>query len=152
MNPDDFLHETESMLAKMNAMRNKHVAVGILSGGASSQVYGDGMTALKVGVIHELGLGRSPQRSFLRMPQELKKAPLKAYINLQLEKVLAGDPVAVGLGKIGIYATNLSVDAFDTEGFGKWPALSAMTILNKGSSKILTDTGILKNSITYEVR
>ena len=152
MNPSDFLQETESMLRKMNDIRNKHVAVGILSNSATSRVYDNGMTAVKVGAVHELGLGRSPQRSFLKMPQELKKEPLKAYINLQLSKVLAGDTVSTGLGKIGIYAVNLSVDAFDSEGFGRWPALSAETIQNKGSSKILTDRGILKNSVTYEVR
>lgn len=180
MRPEDFLRETESQLQKMIGIKRKYVAVGILANDATSRVYDNGMTAAKVGAIHEFGLGTSPERSFLRMPQELKALPLKDYINKQLENVLAGDTVQKGLGKIGVYAVNLSVDAFKTEGFGRWPRLSPLTVELKrsggaesiqdvanaskasksaffeperpGENQILTDTGTLKNSISYEVR
>lgn len=152
MKPQDALKAVEKQLKAMKEMKTKYVAVGVLANEATGRVYQNGVNVLQVAAFHEYGLGFNPQRSFLRMPQELKQAGLKKFINVQLEKVLDGMAVSKGLGLIGIYAVNLSQDAFDTSGFGSWPALSTSTVNAKNSSKTLIDKGILKGSISWEVR
>lgn len=152
MTPEQTLKKMTHQLKSMQEMKSKSVAIGVLASESSSRVYGDGTTVLQVAAWHEYGLGNNPQRSFLRMPQELKQKELSAFINKQLIKVLDGQQVEKGLGLIGVYAVNLSQDAFDTSGFGKWPILSSATVSSKGSSKPLIDTGILKNSVSWEIR
>ena len=87
------------------------------------------------------------------MPQEFKQKDLSAFINKQMIKVLGGDTTTVrGLGLIGVYAVNLSQDAFDSGGFGKWPDIDAKTKDRKGSSSILINNGVLRQSVSWEIR
>jgi hypothetical protein len=152
MSPADFLARANHQLLAMKAMKTKHVAVGVLANSATGRIYSSGSNVLQVAVANELGTTRIPQRSFLKMPQELKATELGVFIRKQMFKVLDGMQVEQGLGLIGTYAVNLSQDAFSTGGFGKWPTLAASTIEAKGSSGILIDQGVLKNSVSYEVR
>lgn len=152
MKPADFLALANHQLLAMKAMKKQHVAVGVLANSATGRIYKSGANVLQVAAANEFGTVKIPQRSFLKMPQDLKQKELNAFINKQLFKVLDGMQVEKGLGLIGTYAVNLSQDAFATGGFGKWTPLEASTIDNKGSSGILIDTGVLKNSVSYEVR
>lgn len=152
MNPVDTLKQAEHYLQSLKEMKTKHVAVGVLESEATKRVYGNDVTVGQVAAIHEYGLGHNPQRSFLKLPQELKQKEISAFINKQMEKVFEGMSVAKGLGLIGQYNVNLIQDAFATGGFGKWDGLDPYTVQRKGSSGILIDTGILKNSNSYEVR
>jgi hypothetical protein len=63
-----------------------------------------------------------------------------------------GEDANISMEKIGIFARNIVWQAFDSQGFGKWASLKPKTIKRKGSSKVLVDTAILKNSITYIVK
>jgi uncharacterized protein YeaC (DUF1315 family) len=55
------------------------------------------------------------------------------------------------LGIVGAKATNISKEAFVTQGYGKWPDITEETKEQKRSSQTLIDTGTLRNSITWEV-
>ena len=152
MTPDKFLARSKQQLMDMKQIKRKHVAVGVLASEASKRVYESGADVLQVAAANEFGTKTIPQRSFLVMPQQLKAPEISKFIRVQLGKVLEGREVKKGLGLIGVFVTNVSVDAFDSGGFGKWPALDDKTIEAKGSSAPLIDTGTLKNSVTYEVR
>lgn len=153
MKPEEFLKRAEMQLKAMREMKTKSVEVGVLANEATGRIYDNGLNVLQVAAIHEYGLGNSPQRSFLKMPQELKEKEISAFIRKQLNKVLDGEKsVSKGLGLIGVYNVNIISDAFATGGFGKWPPLETETISAKGRSKPLIDTGTLKNSISYEVK
>lgn len=150
MTPEDTFKAMQQQLKNMAKMKTKHVAVGVMKSKSTGKVYKSGANVLQVAAAHEFG---DPiQRSFLRMPQELKAKELSAFINKQMIKVLGGEDVEKGLGLIGVYAVNLSQEAFETGGFGKWPDISGETKDRKGSSAILIDNGILKNSVTWEIR
>jgi hypothetical protein len=152
MNPADFLARSNHQLTAMREMKKKHVAVGVLANSATSRVYEGGANVLQVAAANEFGTTRIPQRSFLKMPQELKASELSKFIRKQMFKVLEGRQVEQGLGLIGTFAVNLSQDAFASAGFGNWPDIADETKENKGSSAPLIDQGTLKNSVTYEVR
>ena len=152
MNPADFLARSNHQLTAMREMKKKHVAVGVLANSATSRVYEGGANVLQVAAANEFGTTRIPQRSFLKMPQELKASELSKFIRKQMFKILEGRQVEQGLGLIGTFAVNLSQDAFASGGFGNWPDIADETKENKGSSAPLIDQGTLKNSVTYEVR
>jgi hypothetical protein len=110
-------------------------------------------SALEVGVIHEFGLGRCPERSFIRLPFKVKRDEMSKAIDNGFKAVSSGTTQTErALGLIGARANNYVIDAFETEGWGKWKPLHPYTIKMKGSSAILIDTGTLRRSVTWEVR
>lgn len=151
MTPQQTLKEMERRLKSMKEMKTKHVAVGVL-GEDAGKTYEDGATLGQIAAIHEYGRGQNPERSFLRMPQEFKQKDIENFIDIRFNKVMGGESVDRALGLIGLFAVNISKEAFSTGGFGNWPALSSSTIRQKNSSKILVDTARLMNSVHSEVR
>lgn len=94
-----------------------------------------------------------PERSFLRAPFTLKKSEINRAIEKACEAVGSGRMDAnTALNLIGVTATNISVKAFDTAGYGTWPDIKEATKKAKGSSAILIDKGQLRGTITWEVR
>lgn len=94
-----------------------------------------------------------PERSFLRAPFTLKQSEINKAIEKQITDVGSGRLDAdKALNLIGAVARNISVKAFETAGYGKWPDIKAVTKKAKGSSAPLIDTGALRGAITWEVR
>ena len=108
-----------------------------------------------------------PTRSFLRMPllnengQTLKKEVVKELnknlLSTDRELNAAG---GVKLLESAVHALAESAllrvqEAFDTGGFGQWSAISEFTRQNRKynpEGQPLTDSGQLKQSITYEIK
>ena len=140
------------MEAALKEASRKAVFVGLPSEKVGSKVYGDGMTVLRVGAIHEFGAGPIPQRSFLRVPFRIKAKEMNAATAIQFTAMMLGRPVDTALGRIGAIATNISKGAFTTLGYGDWPAIQPETARRKGSSQTMIDSGILRGSITWVIR
>lgn len=132
---------------QINITRKHHIKVGLPS---DIGEYKDGTSILMVGASHEYGLG-VPRRSFLRVPMQVKKNQINFAIKGAFKSILKGGDAILNLNKVGLIAQNISKSSFETQGFGKWKKLSKKTELEKGSSKILIDTGRLVQSVTYWV-
>ncbi len=142
-------------LIKAFKKRPPQIKIGIL-GSSTHQSKSKSVTNATIGAAHEFGspARNLPTRSFLRMPlsdylgKELDKSGVysKEYLEnlikkgtlLPLAKLIAG----VALGVVD--------DAFETEGFGKWPKWKDPNYQNEGGL-ILTDSGQLRQSISSEV-
>ncbi len=147
------LKEIDAYYANLQKAKKLSVAVGIVEGKATGRVYKDGNTVVEVGTQNEFGKGNVPQRSFLRTPFIVKKEDIAHAIRSQFKLVAEqGKDAERALKTVGIEAENISKEAFVTGGFGQWAALSPDTIEKKGSSQILINTGILRSSITSEIR
>jgi len=147
------LDRTGAYLANLEKAKRGHVAVGLPSEEVGGQVYGDGMTVIQVGAIHEFGTGSNPRRSFLRVPFTTKRDDLSQAIARQFQDVFErGKKAEQALDLIGTVAVNISKGAFTSRGYGEWPDITAGTKAAKGSSQVMIDTGTLRNSITYVVR
>lgn len=143
----------------INALdQRKKVRVGVL--GAKNIRTGDtgpqGITNAEIGLKNEFGdpAERIPARSFIRMPLEHEGK------NIEKAVVAKKDAIEQGMlqGNMDLAYTILGIAgeaaisrAFETQGFGQWPANAPMTKAMKGSDKPLIDTGILSQSITSEV-
>ena len=163
--------EVRSDLSKLEAfakaLKIKHrVQVGVFSGDANRFAAGNKKKAgghvkskaedqandnAFLGAVHELGQGHHPPRSFLRATlfehgQEIAKIAGKDIFALAWK-----GQISLFWKRLGIACEKLVDKAFQTGGFGKWPALKAGTIRAKGSSAILIDTGQLRRSIASRV-
>lgn len=154
MTPQETLKWAEARAAKLQALMRGHVVVGLPSDKVGGKVYSDGQTVIQIGAKHEFGDPAEglPQRSFLRAPFRLKAKTLNDAIRGQYTNAMQGASAEVALGRIGAVARNISVGAFTSAGYGTWRPLSPRTIVAKGSSQTLIDTGTLRNSITWSVR
>jgi hypothetical protein len=106
-------------------------------------------SVLDVGVRHEFGLG-VPERSYMRLTYDKTKEEMFRFIKTQNSKILLGKTtVRKALDLVG---QKSQTDIKDTikRTPSEWPPLAESTILKKGSSKPLIDTGQLINSIQYK--
>lgn len=110
--------------------------------------YDNGQSILEVGERHEFGLG-VPRRSFLRMPLIVNQETINKHLKYSWKQIVEGKSTAIKQFNIlGTVGQNISRDAFKTQGYGKWKDIDEKTKEQKGSSKILFDTGRLVQSVT----
>lgn len=109
-----------------------------------------------VGAAHEFGTSTLPMRSFLRIPiaerldKELESS--NAFDQDVLKKVIDQKSLTAWTEKVAITAQKIVLEAFDTQGFGKWQALKPETMSRKKVKQILTETQQLRNSIEWDVK
>ena len=155
LTPGAMLALTTDMADRLDQMKKKAVFVGLPNEKVGGKIYGDGRTILQNGATHEYGAPQQgiPERSFLRTPFHTKRKEMNTAIAAQFESVINGKrDVDVGLGRVGLVATNISKGAFTSAGYGEWPDITDATKKRKGSSQILIDTNILSSSITHVLR
>jgi hypothetical protein len=160
----------EEFWGDMLATLESAVKVGVLQ---TSNARDDGTTNAAVGLKNEFGdpspsqttraeetaRGRgpmawegTPKRSFLRMPL-MERLPVKITSQADtLRAVVEGQAPGFTLAEaIGELAVETVQEAFDTSGFGEWPANSPSTVAWKGSTQPLIDSHQLRESIQSEV-
>lgn len=155
MTPQAFFERQARILAEMKKAKTMVVKVGLPVDKLTSRAYASGVSILQVAAQHEYGTNYMPARSFLRMPFELKAAEIDAFIQNEFKKVINGDSDTVtALNRVGIMATNISKQAFTSNGFGAWAELSPITKAIKEAERKTTPliwSGLLRNSITWSV-
>lgn len=153
MTPEEMQRRIKHMADEMEKAKRQSIVVGLPRGEATSKVYGNGVSVLRVGAVHEFGLGRVPERSFLRVPFMEKRNTVDDIMLKYWRQVAEGRMDAdKAMSLAGVEFRNIVIDAFATNGFGNWPELDPATVAEKGSSGVLIDTGTLRNSITWKVR
>ncbi len=114
-------------------------------------------TNAEVGAAHEFGSPARglPQRSFLRIPisEHLEKYMVDsgALGVDEMQGVLKDGTVIPWMTKVAKIAEQIVFDAFNSGGFGKWPAWQTPGYENN-TGMVLVDTTQLRNSITSEVK
>ena len=153
-NPKDFLKFTLAMNKNLRAASKKEIAVGLPKSSLSTRkIYKSGKkTVLDIGLIHEFGLGKNPVRSFLRVPFSKEKNKVDKSLAISFKKISEGAEVIKQMERNAIFLRNIAAKAFTNKGYGTWDELSEQTKEQKGNDTILTETGTLKQSITYVVR
>lgn len=142
---DSGLNELISLLKnKMPKSR-----VGILGSGARQ----DGNSNAEIGLKHEFGDGKTPMRSFLRIPltDNLQKYLDNAggVDNETLKKCIDEKSLVPLFKKIAVLGEQVVLDGFETGGFGKW---KPSNMKFKKNQQTLVETQQLRNSITSEVK
>lgn len=134
------------LVAAVGAMR---LPVGAKVGILEDKPYDDSMTVADVALIHEYGLGSVPERSFLRAWVDENQPAIEARLKREVEGALFGKhSPQQAMDRFGLWAVGEIKKRIIG---GITPALAAETIVRKGSSTPLIDTGQLLSSITHAV-
>ncbi len=124
--------------------------VGIL--GDKTKRSDGALSNAEIGAKHEFGDDGMPVRSFLRIPISEN---LQSYLDKSgaLDKTVFEKAIKSGnfeefIGKVGVVAETIVLDAFDSRGFGRW---KESNMKFKKVKQTLVETQQLRNSITSEV-
>lgn len=144
---------TDGLEKLKKALENQcTIKIGILSGKNSRS---DGKSNATIGAVHEYGTREIPQRSFLRMHlnEKLNTELTKAKLTTKetLKEVIKSGSMLEWSKLVGVAAYKVIMEAFATEGFGKWPKWKNPDYSNN-ANMILVDTQQLRDSITFEVK
>lgn len=127
--------------------KGRSVKVGILKRAGVHK--GAGTTVAQVAAYHEFGTKHLPERSFMRSTMDEKDKDIKSLSkSLLIQTLFQSRTVTQALEILGATIQKF-IKAKITSGLK--PPLKPSTILKKGSSKPLIDTGQLLNSIDFEV-
>ncbi len=130
------------LLRELEHLKQHRVEIGIF-GEDDSEIVERATT-------HEFGNAYNPERSFIRAGWDSNADDIfdaaETLVDDMFASEVRADDVLTGLGamtagRIQDYLTKMT-----------FPPLSPMTIKRKGSSKLLIDTGQMRDSITWKVR
>lgn len=149
-------------LVKALVSNKYQVKVGILGNkNIRDPKDGGGTSNATIGAAHEFGSAHLPIRSFLRMPitEEFPKKLAESGIldDNAIQEAIKEKSFRQLVKKIGVMAVATVLEAFNTGGFGKWPALSPARLTqrakkNQGSQiLVVADSHQLRDSIDYRV-
>jgi hypothetical protein len=105
------------------------------------------LTVVEIANFHEFGLGRNPERSFLRETVDQNRSKY-VKITEAFKKEIFGGKLTTGQA-LGMLGEKIKSDVQQRITDGIAPALSPETIERKGSDVPLIDTGQLRQSITW---
>lgn len=142
------MDEFSDRVRRAKAGSGYKVKVGLPKGTGS---YPDGTPVILVGIVHEFGTadGTIPERSFLRsaMTKHIREHR-KLGRDLARTVTLGTRKPEIALGLLGARA---AANVKQMIVILSQPPNTAATIARKGSSNPLVDTGLLGQSITWEV-
>ncbi len=134
---------------KRETMKMKHASarIGVLQ---SAPAYPDGTSQAEVAFWNEFGTENIPERSFIRSTADEKRGNYTRTMKGEALKIMAGkSTVKVSLEKVGLLAQGHVRKKIKNL---KSPPNAPATIKAKGSSNPLIDTGLMLQSINYEVK
>lgn len=150
---DDVEYNVKGLENFLKALKEKPpvARIGVLSDGKRK----DGASNVEIGVKHEFGSDGMPVRSFLRMPisdNMQKYLDESGVINpAVIDKFIQNGSLKEFVSVIGEIGFTIVQDAFQSNGFGKWPAWKTPGYTSR-TGLILVDTQQLRDSIQMDVK
>lgn len=145
------------IMRELNRIEKKpHVKVGLQASTATktkktSQKTPSQTDVLTVGLAHEFGTHRVPERSFIRLTYDTTVKDMRSFISGLQSAVFFGKiNVKTALEQIGIKGVDNIKNTFKRQP-SEWQKLAEVTIKRKKSTKMLLDTNQLVNSNTHKV-
>lgn len=147
---DELFTDVDKAYQRLYLLKQKAIAIGVLN---QDYKYPTGERLGDIATAHEMGSGKIPRRSFISLTIEREHNKIQDNIGNMVEKILDGGvSVERFCDVIGLDVRNKIIDTFTSEGYGTWQKLSLQAQAIKQSDQILFDTGVLRNSINYEVK
>lgn len=140
----------KTVMKELSALGGIFVVVGVTGDQGDRR---EGVDQVLVASVHEFGStdGTIPQRSFIRSTIDQRRNDIADVQQKALRRVADGKLTAEGAGGIAGAWVESAIKKKITDGDPGWKKLEASTIVRKGSSKPLIDTGQLRASITHKV-
>ena len=136
-------------IKKLQALKSKTLQAGILANAGTNNE--TGTLIAEYACANEFGTKNIPARSFIGTTCDEQSKKWDAQIDKIIDKVIEGSSANVEQ-LIGLFGEQIIGDIKDTITYRDiLPKLKEQTIKRKKSSKTLIDTGIMRNSINFEI-
>ncbi len=132
-------------LSSLEQLSSLTVDVGFLDSGS----YPNGISVAEVAAVNEYGTSSIPSRPFMQQMADNHAEDVKRRAVSMGKSLASGASVEAELESLGEAAVKLVQDTIES---GSFTPNSPATMARKGSSTPLIDTGLMKDSVTYEVR
>lgn len=147
-------HGWVELMKHAKEIKDSKVKVGVLDEGDGAAVHDAGgvLTVAEIAAIHEFGTqdGHIPERSFVRSTFDEKHEELVELGKELMKKVLEGKiPVDRALNVLGAKLATEIKKKITVDGVP--PPNAESTVIAKGSSRPLVDTGRMVNAITWAI-
>lgn len=137
----------QALKRKLKTAEGARAEVGIFS---SHDARDDGESNATIGYKNEYGIG-VPIRSWLEMPIKTELPKIVRNDSAELADAFVKYGAKAMLERVGFMGEAAIQDAFNTGGFGTWPANSEWTLQFKRGDKPLIDTTQLRQSVSSRV-
>ena len=149
---DRWTKEGEAFIKELEKLGQMQVNVGYLEKGrhnAKAQTYPDGTKVVDVAAYNELGTSTILPRPFIRRTAENNDEKFMRQVVKGVEDMIDGATAEQVLDELGVFAVGLLQDEIKN---GDYVANAPATIAQNGSNQPLIDTGLLRQSASYDVR
>ena len=148
--PSKYVRDRDLGMAKIMAEFKKYDRMAVNVGVQNGESNSDGHSVAEYAAANEYGTTKIPQRSFMGTAFDEQKSSYVRYMN-RVAKSIEHTSFAKAVYLLGLNAQQDIQNVITTRNI--LPRLASGTVkAKKGSTKTLVDTGILANSITFEVK
>lgn len=130
---------------ELEKLKQMEVRVGYQEG----ITYPDGTSVVDVAMWNELGTSIAPSRPFMRNSVDNHIDEITQFAQSQVNTIADGNTAEQILKKIGLFQKDMVQQEITN---GSFEPNAPSTIKKKGSSKPLIDTGLLRQSVNYQIK
>lgn len=149
--PDDrWTADGERIFRELNKLSKLMVAIGFQHGEAT---YENGADVCDVAAFNEFGTDHGtyhiPSRPFMRQSVDLNEDEITEFLQKKVDEIIGGKTAEQVLKEIGIFQKDLVQTEIEE---GDFEENKESTILRKGSDHPLIDTGLMLQSVNYQIK
>ena len=146
---DRLTPEGRRFMQQLNQLAKLEVKVGYQGGENYHEEDGKSVDVLDIAMWNELGTVNTPSRPFMRDAVDKNQALINSFLAEQKNAIVRGESAQQVYSKIGVFMKGLIQDQIVS---GSFTPNAPSTIAKKGSAQPLIDTGLMRQSVNFEVK
>ena len=146
---DRLTPEGRRFMQQLDQLAKLEVKVGYQGGKNYHEEDGKKVDVLDIAMWNELGTVNTPSRPFIRDAVDKNQALINRFLAEQKNALIRRESAQQVYSQIGVFMKGLIQDQIVS---GSFIPNTPSTIAKKGSSKPLIDTGLMRQSVNFEVK
>lgn len=146
MAEDRLTDDGKRIFRELDKLASLMVAVGFQQGDATEE---SGVDICDVAAFNELGTEHIPSRPFMRQSIDGNADKITEFMQSKVDEIIGGKTADQVLKEIGIFQKGLVQETIKE---GDFAPNAPATIRKKGSATPLIDTGLMRQSVNYQIK
>lgn len=146
MAEDRLTDDGKRIFRELDKLASQMVAVGFQQGDVTEE---SGVDICDVAAFNELGTEHIPSRPFMRQSIDGNADKITEFMQSKVDEIIGGKTADQVLKEIGIFQKGLVQETIKE---GDFAPNAPATIRKKGSATPLIDTGLMRQSVNYQIK
>lgn len=146
---DTWTPEGKRFMQNLKELSKLEVKIGFQGGKDYYEEDGKHVNVLDIAMFNELGTVNIPSRPFMRKSVDENQSKINAFLEVKRNELANGKSAQAVLNEIGVFMKGLVQEKIVS---GSFVANAPSTVEKKGSSRPLVDTGLMRQSVNFEVK